>query len=309
MSSAFLNGWLAEHEKPEFERLFGGPEVSGNAKIVPTNEAIAMIEQAARNPLTTHPWQMAEQLYSRNRLSYRRLTTWNQDANNCAGHATAKAVDAFALIRCYLGDRYELSPFESYVPWVWGVGKNEADQTGKGGATIGAMLAMISQNGVLPVDTPGLPPYEGTSNKWAARYGKQAKNAPYSQYWNVAQKYLVTVAVIPQDAELLSLACKGGYTIAFGTSQRIRMQESASASDEKRKWSASGSWMHAMAAYGYNEELDAVGIDNSHGDGFAWAGRDVLDRVVNRAKYFDAFVLLDIQPRPGTADWHLIGQS
>ena len=305
MNNPFLNGWLAEQEKSDFKGLFGSPIMSGNAKVVPTNEAIAMIEKAARTPVTTHPWQMAEELFTRKLASYRRLTTWNQDANNCAGHATAKAVDAFAMIRCRLGDRYELSPFENYVPWVWGVGKNEAGQTGSGGATIGAMLAMISQNGILPVDTPGLPPYEGTSNKWAKRYDRQAKNSPYSQFWDVAKKYLVTVAGIPQDAELFHLACKGGYTLAFGTSQRIRM----SGSDAKRTWSASGSWMHAMAAYGYDEEFDAVGIDNSHGDGFAWADRDVLNKIINRSKYFDAFVILDMQPRPGNANWHLIGRS
>lgn len=309
MSNRFLNGWLAEREKPDFERLFGAPAASDNAKVVPTDEAIALIEAAARTPVTTHPWQMAEELFARNRTPYRRLAIWNQDANNCAGHAAARAVDAFALIRCRLGDRYELSPFENYVPWVWGVGKNEAGQTGTGGATIGAMLAMISQNGVLPVDTPGLPPYEGTSNQWAKRYGRQSKTAPYSQFWSVAKKYLVTVAVIPQDAELFHLACKGGYTLAFGTSQRLRMQAATSGSDEKRTWSASGSWMHAMAAYGYDATLDAIGIDNSHGDGFAWADRNVLDKVVNRARYFDAFVILDMQPRPGTADWHLIGKS
>ena len=313
MSHPFLNGWLAEQEKPDFERFFGSPEapehVGNVTKVVSTNEAIALIEEAARSPIVTHPWQMAGQLFARNRVPYRRLTTWNQDANNCAGHATARAADAFSLIRCHLGDRYELEPFESFVPWIWGVGKNEAAQTGSGGATIGAMMAMISQNGVLPTDTPGLPNYEGTSNQWAKCYGKQAKNAPYSQYWDIAKKYLVTVAIIPQDAGLFYLACKGGYTIAFGTSQRIRMQQSPAISAEKRCWSASGSWMHAMAAYGYDEELDAIGIDNSHGDGFAWANREVLEHVVNRARYFDAFVLLDMQPRPGAADWHLIGHS
>lgn len=309
MSNPFLNGWLAEREKPEFERLFGTSESSVGAKVVPTDEAVSRIEDAARSPITTHPWQMADELFARKLTSYRRLTTWNQDANNCAGHATVKAVDAFAMIRCRLGDRYELSPFENYVPWVWGVGKNEAGQTGTGGATIGAMLAMISQNGVLPVDTPNLPAYEGTSNQWARRYGKQAKDAPYSRYWDVAKKYLVTVAPIPQDAELFHLACKGGYTIAFGTSRRIRMAAGVATPEAKRVWTTSGSWMHAMAAYGYDEELDAVGIDNSHGDGFAWARRDVLDMVVNRSRYFDAFVILDIQPRPSGADWHLIGRS
>jgi len=243
---------------------------------------------------------MAERLFETKRAPYRRLTVWNQDANNCAGHATARAVDAFAMIRCWLGDRYELWPFESYVPWVWGVGKNEAGQTGQGGATIGAMLAMIARHGVLPSDTPGLPPYVGTSNKWAARYGKQAKNAPYSPFWDIAQKYRVTVAPLPQDAELFTLTCKAGYSIAFGTSQRIYQAQS--------EWKASGSWMHAMAAYGYDEARNMVGIDNSHGDGFAWADRNVLNLVVNRARYFDAFAILDMQPRPGNPDWHLIGQ-
>ena len=64
-----------------------------------------------------------------------------------------------------------------------------------------------------------------------------------------------------------------------------------------------------MAGYGYDEQLDAVGIDNSHGDGFAWASRNVLDRVVDKARYFDAFVILDIQPRPGKADWSVVGRN
>ncbi len=348
MSNPYLNGWLAEREKLDFERFFGAAETVGDANVLSTNEAVTMIEEAARHPVTTHPWRMAERLFESDLSPYRRLTVWNQDANNCAGHATARAVDAFAMIRCWLGDRYELSPFENFVPWVWGVGKNEADQTGSGGATIGAMLAMIAAHGVLPCDTPGLPPYEGTSNRWARRYGKQAKNAPYSPFWDVAKKYRVTVAPLPQDAELFHLACKAGFSIAFGTSQRIIQMQNAECrmqngetiqqypainaelnplhvphSELQRdysafctlhsafltpSWAASGSWMHAMAAYGYDEELDAVGIDNSHGDGFAWAGRDVLVKVVDRARYFDAFVILEMQSRPGAADWHLIGR-
>ena len=306
MSNPYINGWLAEREHADFERFFGTSETVGDAKVLSTGEGVAMIE-AAGSPVTTHPWLMASRLFESNRSPYQRLAVWNQDANNCAGHATARAVDAFAMIRCWLGNRYELSPFENYVPWVWGVGKNEAGQTGTGGATIGAMLAMIAKNGVLPCDTPGLPPYAGTSNRWAARYGKQAKNAPYSPFWHIAQKYRITVAPLPQDAELFALACKAGYSIAFGTSQRIDMQRAAN--DNLRTWKTSGSWMHAMAAYGYDEERNMVGIDNSHGDGFAWADHNVLNLVINRARYFDAFVILDLQPRPGNSDWHLIGQS
>ena len=307
MSNPYINGWLAEREHADFERFFGTSETVGDAKVLSTGEGVAMIEAAAKLPVTTHPWQIAERLFETNRVPYRRLTVWNQDANNCAGHATARAVDAFAMICCWLGDRYELSPFENYVPWVWGVGKNEAGQTGTGGATIGAMLAMIAQHGVLPCDTPGLPPYAGTSNRWAMRFGKQAKNAPYSPFWDVAQMFRVTVAPLPQDAELFALACKAGYSIAFGTSQRIAMQRATN--DDLRTWKTSGSWMHAMSAYGYDEERNMTGIDNSHGDGFAWADRDVLNLVVNRARYFDAFVILDMQPRPGNPDWHLIGRA
>ena len=307
MSNPFINGWLAEREKADFERFFGTTKTAGDAKVLSTDEAVTMIEAAAQSPVTTHPWVMAERLFESNLAPYPRLTVWNQDANNCAGHATARAVDAFAMIRCWCGDRYELSPFENFVPWVWGVGKNEAGQTGTGGATIGAMLAMIAQHGVLPCDTPGLPPYAGTSNRWAMRYGKQAKNAPYSPFWDVAKKYRVTVAPLPQDAELFALACQAGFCVVFGTSQRIVMQ--GTANDLTRIWKTSGSWMHAMAAYGYDEERNMAGIDNSHGDGFAWANRDVLHLVVNRARYFDAFVIVDMQPRPGHPDWHLIGQS
>ena len=311
MSNPYINGWLVEREKADFERFFGSSQTVGNANVLSTAEAVTMIENAAKSPIATHPWQMAERLFESNLTPYRRLTVWNQDANNCAGHATTRAVDAFAMIRCWLGDRYELSPFESFVPWVWGVGKNEAGQTGTGGATIGAMLAMIAQHGVLPSDTPGLPPYAGTSNQWAKHYGKQAKNAPYSPFWDIAQKYRVTVAPLPQDAELFALACKAGFSIAFGTSQRIAQTQNADCKtqNECRIWKTSGSWMHAMAAYGYDADRNVVGIDNSHGDGFAWADRDVLNLVVNRARYFDAFVILDMQPRAGNPDWHLIGQS
>jgi len=311
MSNPYINGWLAEREKVDFERFFGTSITVGDANVLSVGEATTRIEAAARSPITTHPWLMASRLFESNRSPYQRLTVWNQDANNCAGHATARAVDAFAMIHCWRGDLYELSLFENYVPWVWGVGKNEAGQTGTGGATIGAMLAMIARHGVLPCDTPGLPPYAGTSNRWAMRYGKQAKNAPYSPFWDIAQKYRVTVAPLPKDAGLFALACQAGYCIAFGTSQRIVQAQSpeSRAQSENRIWRTSGSWMHAMAAYGYDEERDMVGIDNSHGDGFAWADSNVLNLVVNRARYFDAFVILDMQPRPGNPDWHLIGQS
>ena len=67
--------------------------------------------------------------------------------------------------------------------------------------------------------------------------------------------------------------------------------------------------MHAMAAYGYNEELDAVGIDNSHGDGLAWASRGVLKSVVTRARYFEAFVVLDLTSRQAEADWSTTGRN
>jgi hypothetical protein len=200
--------------------------------------------------------------------------------------------------------RRELTPFETYVPWIWGVGKNEAGRPGTDGATMGSMLAMITQNGVLPTDTPGLPPYKGTSNAWARNYGKQARNAPYSQFWPEARKYIVTAARLPKAPELFYLACKAGYSVAFGTSQRIAM----AGTGDNRIWKASGGWMHAMAAYGYHEQLDAIGIDNSHNDGFAWASRDVLKAVVN-TRYFDAFVILDITPRKADADWSTVGRS
>ena len=209
------------------------------------------------------------------------------------------------LISKWLASRRELSPFETYIPWIWGVGKNEAGQHGTGGATMGAMLSMVTTHGVLPADTPDLPPYQGTSNAWARNYGRNAQNAPYSKYWSEAKKYVVTVAQLPKDGEAFYLACKAGYTVAFGTSQKIRM----SGSGTKRIWTASGSWMHAMAGYGYDEELDAVGIDNSHGDGHAWASRTVLKSVVTNARYFDAFVIIDIQPRPAEADWSTVGRS
>ncbi len=166
-----------------------------------------------------------------------------------------------------------------------------------------AMFEMIARNGILPVDTPELPPYEGTSNLWAKRYGKQAQNAPYSRFWKLAKQYRVTVANLPRNDELFYLACRGGYTIAFGTSQQIKMDRA------NRKWTASGSWMHAMAAYGYDPESDSVGIDNSHGDGLGWADRKLLKSIVTQARYFDAFVILDISPRSGKPDWNLIGNS
>jgi len=67
--------------------------------------------------------------------------------------------------------------------------------------------------------------------------------------------------------------------------------------------------MHAMAAYGYNDELDSVGIDNSHGDGLGWASPSVLKSVVTKARYFDAFVILDITPRQAGADWSTVGRN
>lgn len=297
----YINGWLAEKERGDYLKRVAAP--SGCPNIVAEEEAISLIVEAAQTRLATHPWTMAEELFQRGIAPYRRLTTWNQDANNCAGHATARAVDAFAMIRAWIGDRYEMELFENFVPWVWGVGKNEAGQTGTGGATMTAMLEMIARNGVLPVDTPELPAYEGTSNRWAKRYGKQAQNAPYSPFWTQAKRYRITVANLPQDDELFYLACRGGYAIAFGTSQQIKLDR------ETCLWKASGSWMHAMAAYGYDPENDRVGIDNSHGDGLGWADRQLLRSVVDRARYFDAFVILDITPRPGKPDWNLIGKS
>lgn len=303
MENPFIDGWLAENEQSDRDNLFGDP--GGGLIVVSESDAMAMIREAAETPVTTHPWRMAETLYRQQDCPYQKLATFNQDANNCAGHGTSKAIDAFMLISKWLASRKELTPFETFVPWIWGVGKNEAGQSGSGGASMGAMLAMITKNGVLPTDTPGLPDYAGTSDKWARRYGKLAKDAPYSQFWNEAKKYIVTVAQLPKDGEAFYLACKGGYSVAFGTSQRIRM----SGSGEKRIWSASGGWMHAMAGYGFDPDLDAVGIDNSHGDGFAWASRKVLQMVVDRARYFDAFVILDIRPRQAGADWSTVGRN
>lgn len=299
--SPYIHGWLAEKEHDDYQKLVAAR--TDSPYIVSQEEAVSLIIDAAKTHLVTHPWTMAEELFRRGLAPYERLTTWNQDANNCAGHATAKAVDAFAMIRAWIGDRYEMELFENFVPWVWGVGKNEAGQSGTGGATMSAMLEMIARNGVLPVDTPGLPVYEGTSNVWAKRYGKQAQNAPYSRFWNQAKQYRVTVANLPKDDELFYLACRGGYAIAFGTSQQIKMNRT------NRTWQASGRWMHAMAAYGYDPENDSVGIDNSHGDGLGWADRKLLKSVVTQARYFDAFIILDISPRPGKPDWNLIGNS
>ena len=303
MSNPYINGWLAEQEKTDMEMLFGAS--GDNLQIVSEADAMTKIRESAQQPVTTHPWVMANTLHDMHETPYQRLTTYNQDANNCAGHAASKAIDAFMLISKWIRTRRELMPFETFVPWIWGVGKNESGQTGTGGATIGAMFAMVTKHGVLPADTQDLPPYEGTSNKWAARYGKGAKDAPYSRFWPEARQYIVTSAELPKDDEAFYLACKAGYTVTFGTSQQIKM----SGSGPNRVWSASGGWMHAMAAYGYNEQLDAVGIDNSHGDGFAWASRKVLQSVVTKARYFDAFVLLDLTPRRDKADWSTTGRS
>jgi hypothetical protein len=303
MSNPHKNGWLAEQERGDMNALFGCP--GGNLHVVSEADAMTKIRESAQRPVTSHPWVMADVLFQTHEIPYSRLTTFNQDANNCAGHAASKAIDAFMLISKWIRSRRELSPFETYVPWIWGVGKNEAGQTGLGGATIGAMLAMVTKHGVLPTDTPGLPPYKGTSDKWAAKFGKGATGAPYSRFWPEAKQYLITAAQLPQDDEAFYLACKAGYAVAFGTNREIEL----SGSGHNRVWSVKRGWMHAMAAYGYNEELDAVGIDNSHGDGFGWANRKVLEAVVTNAKYFDAFVILDITPRQGKQDWNTIGRN
>ena len=301
MSNPYINGWLAEQEASDAQALFGD---AGNLQVVGEDDAITRIKAASENPVTTHPWVMSETLFENHELPFKRLTVYNQDANNCAGQGTSRAVEAFMTISKWIATRRELTPFEIFVPWVWGVGKNEAGQPGTGGATMSSMLSMITNNGVLPADTPGLPPYKGTSNAWARNYGKQAKNAPYSQYWSEAKQFIVTAAQLPKDPNLFYLACKAGYSVAFGTSQKIVM----SGSGYKRTWKASGSWMHAMAAYGYDAELDAVGIDNSHGDGHAWADKSVIKSVV-AARYFEAFVILDITPRKAAADWRTTGRN
>ena len=303
MKNPYTNGWLAEQERGDIAALFGSP--NDNLNVVSESEAMTKIRESAERPVSTHPWTMAEVLHNTQELSYKRLTVFNQDANNCAGHATSKAVDAFMLISKWLRTRRELVPFETYVPWIWGVGKNEAGRPGTDGATMGEMLSMVVKHGVLPTDTPGLPPYKGTSNKWAAKFGRNAQNAPYSKFRSVAKQYMITAAQLPKDDEAFYLACKAGYTVAFGTSQCIQM----SGNGFHRVWKAKGGWMHAMAAYGYNDELDAVGIDNSHGDGFAWATCDVLKSVVTKARFFDAFVILDITPRQAEADWSVTGRN
>ncbi len=295
----FEHGWLAEQEN--LSTLFASPY--DGLEIVSESEAIKIINETAKNrPIKRHPWGMAEYLHEQGECPYQRLTVWNQDASNCAGHGTSRAVEAFQLIQAWRGFK-ELTPFEVFVPWTYGVGKNEVGHYGDNGASMGSMLSLITKHGVLPADTPGLPKYQGTSQKWCQRYGKNAQNAPYSPFWGEAKKFIVKAAQIPKDGEVFFNACKAGFAVGFGTSQRIRM----SGSGDLRKWTASGGWMHAMAAYGYN--LDSVGIDNSHGDGFAWADRSVLKAVVDRARYFDAFVILDITPRPGKENWNPIGRD
>jgi len=170
---------------------------------------------------------MAKMLREKQETPYERLTVWNQDANNCAGHGTARAIEAFMLKCAWTRTRHELVPFEAFVPWIWGVGKNEAGNTGTGGASMGEMLSMITKHGILPNDTLNLPQYKGTSNRWAARFGKGATNAPYSQFWPEAKKYIVTAAQLPKDDEAFYLACKAGFTTAFGTSQKIVQVQSA----------------------------------------------------------------------------------
>ena len=304
MNNPYTNGWDADHESADMQALFGDP--GDGIVVVSESDAMAKIRESAQTPVATHPWTMAKVLFDQRDIPYERLTVWNQDANNCAGHGTARAIEAYMQISAWIGSRGEIMPFETYVPWIWGVGKNEANNPGTGGASMSAMLSMITKNGILPCDTPGLPSYKGTSNKWAARYGRQSQNAPYSSFWPEAKKYIVTVAPLPKDAEAFYMACKAGYAVAFGTSQKIATSRNG---DANRKWGASGSWMHAMAGYGYHQGLDAAGIDNSHGDGFAWATRDVLKSVVTNARYFDAFIILDIMPRQGKENWSGIGRN
>ncbi|MDR1957618.1 MAG: hypothetical protein LBQ54_00980 [Planctomycetaceae bacterium] len=300
--SEFNNGWLGEFEN--LRALFETPAGSG-IETVSEPELDERVAEGLATPVETHPWDMAERLHREGVCPYERLTVWRQDANNCAGHGTNRAVEAFQLISAWKKTRRELTPFESFVPWVWSVGKNESGNTGSGGATMGEMLGMIVRNGVLPADTPGLPDYRGTSNVWAKRYGKQSATAPYAKFWPEAKKYLVTAVQIPKDGGMFFDICKAGFSIAFGTSTQItRYGEDG----KNQAWRVFGRWMHAMAAYGYDPVHDRIGIDNSHGDGFAWANRDVVRKVVDSAAYFDGFAILDMIPRAGRADWAPIGR-
>lgn len=302
MMNAFENGWLAEQEG--LDKLFASSQ--DGLEIVSESEAVAIIEEAAKNPVKAHPWDMAQRLYDQGECPYNRLKTWNQDANNCAAHGTEKAVSAFMLLSAWMGTRYELTPFQNFVPWIYGVGKNESGNTGDNGATMTSMLSLITQHGVLPDDTPNIPDYSGTSKKWCQRYGKlgTARNAPYNPFVEEAKKYVIKAAQIPKDPDVFYKSCKGGFAIAFGTRQKIRM----TGTGKNRKWILDKWWMHAMAAYCYDPTTDMIGIDNSHGDGFAWADRKVINAVVN-ASYFDGFVILGMTPRKGRADWNPIGRS
>lgn len=175
------------------------------------------------------------------------LPNYPQQTGDCVAFGTRSAAEYFTAAAVANGV-IESDVKLVFPPHIYGgsrvtIGRG---RLGRSAGSVGAWAAAwVRDYGVLPADTPGLPPYSGRlSDEWGVRGVPQ-------KFVDASKEFLFrTVAPVRNARDVRDAVCNGyPVTIAsdFGT-RTIR------AIDGRRVAIRDGRWMHQMVIVGYDGE-------------------------------------------------------
>ena len=155
-------------------------------------------------------------------------------------------------------------------------------------------MRFIAEYGVLPYDTqPKI--YADGEVDW--NHNAASWRRVREQFGGMAEQFQIKVAKLPRNYDDIIACLKAGYSVPYGTDKRLQLG--------KDGWYrlAGKPTMHCMEWSGFGG--DFTYNKNSWRDG---RGKQRLEdvKVQVNSRYFDAFVVLDIErTRKGKRDWGL----
>lgn len=169
-----------------------------------------------------------------------------QEIGDCTSWGAKHAIERMQGAGMIRGPPTEFREVSSM--WLYGAGRVwiAQGQFGRGDGCSGAAIAQAAREfGVLPLDAPGLPDYDGaTAREWGRR-------GPPEQFKPIAALYRVkTVSLLETVDQVRDAICNGyGVTIAsqWGTSNSAMRVK-----DGRIVAPRAGSWSHQMCVDGYD---------------------------------------------------------
>lgn len=290
----YLNGWDWRNEEKDFESF--STELKGN--IIQFADVEAELQRDANNPATAGIDEIARTLYAEGYSTYDKFVIGRQDTNDCMSFG---ATVAFDLTQEYQTWRYkEHQCFRSHPCWVYGCGKYMMGERRNSGMTISSAMRWIVQEGMLPMDTPGVPAYSGALQVQLLRNGK----AFYEQYKDHAVVYDITCVPLPADEEAWQLFIASGRAIAYGTFNLMRLRSDG-------MWEFSGQkGGHAMCMGPPLDDTKLPSNYNSWGEGRGGhVPRKVLQRIIQDTRSFGSAIgFHGFTPRVVTPNYQMIGR-